>query len=98
MKYKVKDKVKIKTWKEMEKEYGVFVKTGSIDCKCLFTKYMGKGIEELNCDRILTIDSVKNDCYTMKEITWNWTDDMIKYLVKDESEPINSRFEILDIR
>jgi len=101
MKYKVKDKVKIKTWKEMEKEYGVFVKKGSIKCKYAFTKGMEEEIEELNCNRILTIEYVYSNSYGIKEISsWTWSDDMIKCLVKNEikSKPITSRFEILDIR
>jgi len=99
MKYKIGDKVKIKTWKEMKKEYGV---TGSINCyyNYFFTEYMEKDIKALNCNRILTIKNVKNPCnfYTMKEISWKWSDSMIKCLVKDKSEPITNRFEILDIR
>jgi len=83
MKYKIEDKVKIKTWEEMEKEYGV-VDTGSINCMNVFTKSMEKAIEELNCNRILTINYVFKDRYEMKEISWNFSDDMIKYLVKDK--------------
>ena len=108
MKYKVKNKVKIKTWKEMEKEYGISSYGGNIKCyyNYFFTEYMEKEIEELNCNRILTIDFINDDdddgsChfYKMKELpTWHWSDSMIKCLAKDESEPITSRFEILDIR
>jgi len=61
---------------------------------------METDIEKLNCNRILTIDSVLSNSYTMKEMIWTWTDDMIKCLAKDDikSEPITSRFDILDIR
>ena len=102
MKYKVKDKVKIKTWKEMEKEYGVSSYAGSIKCNYFyFVKDMEKALEKLNCNRILTIDSVYAYFYGIKEMSsWNWSEDMIKCLVKNdiESEPITSRFDILDIR
>ena len=106
MKYKVKDKVKIKAWKELEKEYGVSSYAGNIKCNYFyFVKDMEKALEKLNCNRILTIDSINdnNDCYKMKELpNWYWTDRMIKCLTKDNKsiicEPINSRFEILDIR
>ncbi len=64
MKYKIGNKVRIKTWEEMYQEYGI-TKYGDINCYC-------------------------------------WSDNMIKYLVKEYKEPvpvpIYSRFEILDIR
>jgi len=99
MKYKTGDIVKIKTWEEMKKEYGCS-HGDSINCKYSFTKNMETDIEKLNCNRILTIDSVLSNSYTMKEMIWTWTDDMIKCLAKDDikSEPITSRFDILDIR
>ena len=110
MKYKVKNKVKIKTWKEMEKEYGISSYGGNIKCyyNYFFTEYMEKDIEKLNCNRILTINFINDyddddGChfYKMKEfLNWDWTDEMIKCLAKDEiiPTPITSRFDILDIR
>jgi len=109
--YKEEDKVRIKTWEEMKKEYGVSYDGGNINCNsCCFTKGMEKDVEELNCNRILTIENVFSDFYIMKEIYPFFSDDMIKCLAKDDlikndtikndikSEPITSRFEILDIR
>jgi len=108
MKYKIGDKVKIKTWGELEKEYGIKKDIVSINCAGPFIPTMEKKIEELNCNRILTIKSVSGhtNYYSMKEISmWSWSDDMIKCLIKNniikddiESGPITSRFEILDIR
>ena len=103
MKYKIGDKVKIKTWGELEKEYGLN-EDEDINCKYGFTKNTEIEIKKLNCNRILTIDKVRDYSYGMKEIKRNWSndfsDDMIKCLAKDDikSEPITSRFEILDIR
>jgi len=101
MKYKIGDKVKIKTWKEIEEEYGCENRDSEniyCKCACVFLKKMETNIEELNCNRILTI---KNNCgnfYEMREINWAWSDDMIKCLVKDKSDPVLTRFDILDIR
>jgi len=67
-------KVKIKTWSEMEEEFGLFV--GSIDCKCSFTKIMEGQIPE---DRIIEI----SDDYAWEDIDdpdlpWNISEEMIK--------------------
>jgi len=99
MKYEIGNKIKIRTWEEMEKEYGLN-NDGNIDCRYPFTKNMEIKIEELNCDRILTIRTTGIGLYSMKEIEWCLTDDMMKCLVEDDikSESITSRFDILDIR
>ena len=50
-------KVRIKTWDEMEKEFGV--SRGSIDCSCFFTREMENDIPK---DRIVELhDSVYNN-------------------------------------
>ena len=89
MRYKVGDKVKIKTWGETKKLVN-------------FNSFMEKEVEELKTNRILTIKVVNEGCYyAMKESRWFWNDDMIKCLAKDFKkeiyEPINDRFEILDL-
>ena len=98
MKYKIGDKVIIKTWKEMEKEYGLRENRFVIDCLKGFTEDMENQLNEYYSDRILTIKDVEKDFYSVKEIFYNWHDDMIEGLVKEEIlDPINSRFEILDL-
>ncbi len=101
MKYNIGDKVRIKTWEMMEKEFGLN-KTGGvikyISCLGTFVKEMEKFLNELNCDRVLTIKE-KGIWYYIEEGDFVWSDDMIECLYKEPIyKPINSRFDILDIR
>ena len=102
MKYKPGDKVKIKTWEKMEKEYRTN-KYGDIEC---FPYFFGinkeKSINKDFPNRILTIAIVNNrfSFYKMKELNgYQWTDDMIECLASDYKKPISirTRFEILDL-
>jgi len=98
MKYKVGDKVRIKTWKEMEEHFGLN-KKGYISCnRYFFTKEMERLLNKNFSNRMMEIKQVNSDhfYYRMKYMAFNWADDMIKE--KIISEPINSRFDILDIR
>lgn len=102
MKYKVGDKVKIKTWGEMEKEYGLN-SFGNIDSYYCFIKEMEIRINRDSPDRILTIEKVTKSGYLMRAMSCNWSDNMIECLAEDYKKeepiykPINSRFEILDL-
>lgn len=72
-KYKVGDKVKIRKWEDMKKEYGVN-SSGSILCEARFVSGMGK-----YCGKILEISEVKADgTYRMKTGTWNFSSDMFE--------------------
>jgi len=106
MKYKPGDKVKIKTWEQIE-EYQLS-NTGSINCdNIIFLLEMEEELNKLNADRIVTIRKIYNydyyshDCYSMEEIGWSWTDNMIECLASEYKteilEPILTRFEILDL-
>jgi len=91
MKYKVGDKVKIKTWKEMEKEFGLnYYKDVKCDGRC-FMKYMEEAIKDMDANRIVIIEGIKDDYigddYIMKgfrkyyqtdDYEWRWRDNMIK--------------------
>ena len=73
MKYKIGDKVKIKTWKEIEEEYGCENRDSEniyCKCACVFLKKMETNIEELNCNRILTIKNNYNNnlCFLLLHI------------------------------
>lgn len=95
-KYKPGDRVKIKTWQQMRKEYGL--NDGNITCLQTFTLEMEENINKFFPDRILTIEEV-NHYYIMKECGCYWTDDMIECLAEDygKLDPILNRFEILDL-
>jgi len=97
MRYKVGDKVKIKTWKEMQKKYGL---NGDV-IECGFVIGMEKQLNEKFPDRILEIETVNKCNYSMKNFKYYvWNDKMIKCLAKGYKEPeqITSRFDILDFR
>ena len=72
MKYKVGDKVKVRSWEEMEKQYGLDF-DGDINISVCFVKSMRE-----YCGKILTINRVCSDHYNMAESCWNWTDEMLK--------------------
>jgi len=100
MKYKPGDRVKIRTWKDMWKEYGTYEKK-YITCKPIFTTRMEEELNRLNTNRIVTIKEIfdYSKCYTMKEVNLKWSDDMIECLASEYKipEPIYTRFEILDL-
>lgn len=80
MKFKVGDKVKIKSWEEMEKEFGLDC-AGNINCNSCFTgsmkKYCGATatISGIDSDEIVELTSTSSD---LDFSFWTFSTDMIK--------------------
>lgn len=85
MKYKIGDRVKIKTLKAMAENCPY----RTIDEPCTTHKYMDERLKENFPDRILTIKSVSKErkCYNMEDIGWGWTNDEIECLITITPEP-----------
>jgi len=111
MKYKVGQKVKIRTWEDIEYNYGCSYPSSILQAPmqqgCRYTYHFDKKREEeINekfPDRILIIKNVfegyERNYYHMVGIGRAWQDYMIECLAKNykKPEPIYSRFEILDL-
>jgi hypothetical protein len=94
MKYKVGDKVKVRSWNDMEKEFGLN-EYGDINNKCLlFAEQMKEW-----CGKTVTISNVYEGHYIIKEGGWQWTDDMFEDInnefTKDDLE-VNMIVELRD--
>lgn len=75
MRYKVGDKVKVKTWDKMVREFGLDSDV-DINCKHLFVKPMDCWCgEEMTIKKVIEYD----DRYYMEEdlAAWDWSDDML---------------------
>ncbi len=100
MRYDIGDKVKIRTWDSMEKEFGLDKIRGVgkyITCLGTFTKDMEEFLNKSDCDRVLTIKEV-DVWYYVKGVYFCWSDDMIECLVEEVFTPVRNRWELLDIR
>lgn len=95
MKYKVRDKVKIKIFKDINR-----VMRGKKKDSIYFeyTQKMEDNINELFSDREVVIKEVGEDFYVIGN-TWFLDEDMIECLAKEYRKKyyINDRFEILDL-
>ena len=101
MKYKVGDKVKIKTWEQMKREHKLDVQ-GNIICDFYFTKEMEALLKGYYPDRILTIEKIQNTTmhsydYLMKELPFGWSDGMIEDLIPKSIYKDFNRFDIMDL-
>ena len=87
MRYNMGDKVKIKTWDEMEREFGLDM-CGNIACKLTFTKEMLTYAGE-----IVTISGVGDIWYHIEEDNggYAWSDDMISYKIVETSSLYNNK-------
>ena len=106
-KYKVGDRVRIKTWDQMAREFGIC--GDFISCNSNYLPQMGEIVQKLNNNRILTIQKLTTEasgqgCYIVKESIYNWSDDMIAGLegemeerLEEKVEEVIDRFELMDI-
>lgn len=74
MKYKVGDKVRVRSWEDMKKEFGV-TDAGRIPISkdVTFVPLMRP-----YCGKELVISSVDKDCYKVKGLAWYWVDEMFE--------------------
>lgn len=70
MRFKVGDKVRVREWDDMEKEFGLD-DYGHIKCMSSFTREMKRF-----CGKVLTIEKVSYRNYIAIGNTYFWTDDM----------------------
>jgi len=103
MRYKAGDKVRVKTWKQMEKVHGLN-KYGKIGNVYPFSKNMEERVNKNCVDRVVTIrkgELIKRNeklytLYSMEEDNFCFLENEIEEII-EVITPIN-RFEILDIR
>lgn len=81
MKYKIGDKVRVKSlkWYNENKDDNGFIYC----CGIRFIPHMS-----LLCDCILTIKTTDQDFYHVEENCWAWTEDMFEGLVKDTIQSV----------
>ena len=78
-KYKIGDVVTVKTWEEMEKEYGLIYYPEIGECISMPNYDFVDDMKKF-CNKNVTIAEVLDDCYRIKEDsrTYGWTDLMLK--------------------
>lgn len=88
MKFKVGDKVQIKSWEEMEKEFGINC-FGNIPYKETFVTDMMK-----YCGKVCTIEKIEGDrvWFDKKFENWSFSTDMIKPYKNDHKTRYELRF------
>ena len=80
MKYKIGDKVRVKTWERLIKEYGL---KEDVDGEYILIKDKGAIFDEdmkKFCGKVVTIDNIIRDTYVIAEDDWYWvwTDEMFE--------------------
>lgn len=95
MKYKIGDKVKIKTWDQMLRAYGM--REDYINCQEAFFLEMEDDLRTKFPDRILTIKGIRKNYYFAEGFSWNLSDNMIECLIEKHEEPEINRFELMDL-
>ena len=107
VKYKAGDKVKVRTWEEMKNLYGISYHGGinpDIEGDVSFDSFMiGMEYDVKNLpNRIVTILEKGDNCYRVENSQWYFQDYMFEGSEEVNNkqshfEPVNSRFEILDL-
>lgn len=100
--FKIGDRVVVKSWEEMEAEYGVGT-GGSIACRCSFPKNMKNFcgeegvIEHLyghnGSSAKVAIKFNHADVNAEAEQRWTFTTEMIKHIMKSEEDWINDMYK-----
>ncbi|MGN0553050.1 MAG: hypothetical protein ACI4I1_06675 [Oscillospiraceae bacterium] len=72
MKYKVGDKVRVRQWEDMKKEYGID-RDGDIATRPSFVRRMRK-----YCGKVLEIKEVEGDIYKLDDIGWDFSEKMFE--------------------
>jgi len=100
VKYKVGDCVKIKTWKELEEEFGLDSRNREV-INCYPHCFIKQQEESLSGDRVVRIRVVHNFGYYVEDIQWYWNEKVIERLASEEEigmlSPVENRFELLDL-
>ena len=91
MKYKIGDKVKVRSWNDMEKEFGLN-EYGNINNKYpTFVKQMRQF-----CGEIVTIYKIFSDSYSIEEdYNFSWTDEMFED-IEDNKKQIENKSNIVN--
>jgi len=97
MKYKIGDKVRVKTWEQLEKEC-LTIDTYNNSCLTHISHHMDEKLRKI--DRIVTIKKANSSIYEVIEMgNVVFSDPVIECLATAEVfEPIKNRWDILDIR
>ena len=74
-KYKVGDKVRVRSWEAMKREFGSVVPVEIVTPGFSFNSNMNM---KAYCGSVVTIKSIENDYYLVEETIWCWQDWMFE--------------------
>lgn len=107
MNFEVGDKVRVRKWKDLLDEFGLKYGDSPEPSNLNIYKGFNESMQSL-CGTVVTIQSIENDYYRLKESFYMWTDDMLEDLTsKDiktgcavslDDAPSNKPFSIAGIK